>query len=50
MIDENDILTPVQLCNKAKFYLDKLVIVCKGLIEIADKCIEEQKILWVIGY
>ncbi|HAN19446.1 MAG: hypothetical protein A2X13_02105 [Bacteroidetes bacterium GWC2_33_15] len=36
--------------TKWKYYLDKLIIVCKGLIELADKCIEEQRILWVIGY
>jgi len=35
---------------KWKFYLDKLIIVCEGLLELADKCIEEQRILWVIGY
>ena len=32
------------------FYLNKLITLNKGLIEIADKCIEEQKVLWVIGY
>lgn len=36
--------------EKWKFYLDKLIQVNKGLIAITDKCIEEQKILWVIGY
>ena len=36
--------------EKWKFYLDKLIEVNKGLIAITDKCIEEQKILWVIGY
>ncbi len=36
--------------KKWKFYLDKLIILNKGLIEIAEKCIEEQRILWVIGY
>ena len=36
--------------NKWKYYLDKLIIVNQGLIELAEKCIEEQKILWVIGY
>jgi len=36
--------------NKWKMYLDKLIIVCEGLLELADKCIEEQRILWVIGY
>lgn len=33
-----------------RFYLDKLIKVNKGLIDITDKCIEEQRILWVIGY
>jgi len=33
-----------------KFYLDKLIQVNKGIIELTDKCIEEQRILWVIGY
>ncbi|MGE0090636.1 MAG: hypothetical protein AB7S50_14280 [Bacteroidales bacterium] len=33
-----------------KIYLDKLMLVNKGLIELTDKCIEEQRILWVIGY
>ena len=36
--------------DKWKFYLDKLIEVNKGLIAVTDKCIEEQKILWVIGY
>ncbi|MDX9695283.1 MAG: hypothetical protein RBT49_05790 [Bacteroidales bacterium] len=36
--------------SKWKFYLDKLILVNKGLIELTDKCIEEQRILWVIGY
>jgi hypothetical protein len=36
--------------DKWKFYLDKLIQVNKGLVAITDKCIEEQKILWVIGY
>jgi hypothetical protein len=36
--------------EKWKFYLDKLIEVNKGLVAITDKCIEEQKILWVIGY
>lgn len=36
--------------DKWKFYLDKLIKVNKGLVAITDKCIEEQKILWVIGY
>ena len=36
--------------KKWKFYLDKLIELNKGLVEIAEKCIEEQRILWVIGY
>jgi len=36
--------------EKWKFYMEKLILVNKGFIEIADKCIEEQKVLWVIGY
>lgn len=36
--------------DKWKFYLEKLIEVNKGLITVTDKCIEEQKILWVIGY
>ena len=31
-------------------YLNKLIDVNKGLINITDKCIDEQRILWVIGY
>ena len=33
-----------------KKYVDQLITLNKGLIAITDKCIEEQKILWVIGY
>jgi len=33
-----------------RFFLDKLILVNKGIIELTDKCIEEQRILWVIGY
>ncbi|HAF29483.1 MAG TPA: hypothetical protein DCG75_10590 [Bacteroidales bacterium] len=36
--------------KKWKYYLDQLIEVNKGLVEISDKCIEEQKVLWVIGY
>jgi len=36
--------------EKWELYLEKLIEVNKGLIEISDKCIEEQKVLWVIGY
>ena len=31
-------------------YRDSLVKVNKGLIDITETCIEEQRILWVIGY
>ena len=33
-----------------KEYLDRLIKVNKGLIDIVEKCIDEQRILWVIGY
>ncbi len=33
-----------------EYYRDKLIEINKGLIEIAEKCIEEQRVLWVIGY
>jgi len=36
--------------SKWKFYCDKLIDLNKGLIDITNKCIEEQLILWVIGY
>lgn len=36
--------------QKWDFYLDKLIKLNQGLIEITEKCIEEQRILWVIGY
>ena len=31
-------------------YLKKLIKLNEGLIDIAEKCMEEQRILWVIGY
>ena len=31
-------------------YLNKLIKVNKGLLKITDKCIDNQRILWVIGY
>lgn len=31
-------------------YLKQLIELNKGLIEITDKCIEEERVLWVIGY
>lgn len=33
-----------------KNYRDSLIDVNKGLIDITEKCIDEQRILWVIGY
>jgi len=33
-----------------KKYVDQLIELNKGLIAIAERCIEEQKVLWVIGY
>lgn len=36
--------------NQWKEYLDRLIRVNKRLIEIVEKCIDEQRILWVIGY
>lgn len=36
--------------KKWDFYLNKLIKLNKGLIEITDKCIEEERVLWVIGY
>ena len=43
-------LEDVNWKEKWKHYLDQLIEVNKGLIEITDKCLEEQKVLWVIGY
>ncbi|MGM0532120.1 MAG: hypothetical protein ACQER7_12300, partial [Bacteroidota bacterium] len=36
--------------NQWKEYLDRLIKVNEGLIDIVEKCIDEQRILWVIGY
>ncbi|MCG8410653.1 MAG: hypothetical protein MI739_05135 [Bacteroidales bacterium] len=33
-----------------KFYLKKLIELNQDLISITDKCIEEERVLWVIGY
>lgn len=33
-----------------KIYLDKLLEINKGIIDLIDKCVEEERILWVIGY
>lgn len=32
------------------FYLQKLIEINNGLVALIDKCIEEDRILWVIGY
>lgn len=31
-------------------YLEKLLAINKDLIELIDKCVEQERILWVIGY
>ncbi len=36
--------------SKWKDYLKRLIEVNEGLIGITEKCIDEQRILWVIGY
>jgi LPS O-antigen subunit length determinant protein (WzzB/FepE family) len=36
--------------NEWETYLNKLIKVNKGLINIVDKCLDEQRVLWVIGY
>ncbi len=33
-----------------KFYLRRLIVINRGLLSIIDKCIEEERVLWVIGY
>lgn len=33
-----------------KFYLRRLIVINRNLINLIDKCIEEERILWVIGY
>lgn len=33
-----------------KFYLRKLMLINKDLIALADRCLEEEKVLWFIGY
>jgi hypothetical protein len=33
-----------------KFYLRRLIIINRDLIKLIDKCIDEERILWVIGY
>jgi hypothetical protein len=33
-----------------KEYLDKLIEINKDLIALAEKCADEEKIIWVVGY
>ena len=33
-----------------KTYVDKLIIINKEIIELVEKCADEEKILWIIGY
>lgn len=36
--------------EKWKTHLDELIAVNKEIIEIIDKCLENEQVLWVIGY
>ena len=36
--------------NQWEDYLERLIKVNEGLIAIVEKCIDEQRVLWVIGY
>jgi hypothetical protein len=33
-----------------KSYLDKLIIINKEMIALTEKCADEEKIIWVVGY
>ena len=33
-----------------KIYLDRLITINKEMITLAEKCADEEKILWVVGY
>ena len=33
-----------------KSYLDKLMAINKQMVELVEKCADEEKILWVVGY
>jgi hypothetical protein len=33
-----------------KFYLRRLIVINRDLIQLIDQCVEEERILWVIGY
>lgn len=51
----NEFLEKLQVNNKNweqgwNFHLKKLVKVNEGLIQIVQKCINEERILWIIGY
>lgn len=36
--------------KKWKEYVDKLVVINKEIIQLVEKCADEEKILWVVGY
>jgi hypothetical protein len=36
--------------NDWKYYLDKLIAINKEMIVLTEKCADEEKILWVVGY
>ncbi len=33
-----------------KFYLRRLTVINRDLIKLIDRCVDEERILWVIGY
>jgi hypothetical protein len=33
-----------------KSYLDKLIIINKEIVALTEKCADEEKIIWVVGY
>ncbi|PKP38996.1 MAG: hypothetical protein CVT98_03805 [Bacteroidetes bacterium HGW-Bacteroidetes-15] len=33
-----------------KFYLRRLIVINRDLIKLVDRCIEDERTLWVIGY
>ncbi|RPJ78834.1 MAG: hypothetical protein EHM20_02935 [Alphaproteobacteria bacterium] len=36
--------------NEWKSYLSKLIVINKEMISLAEKCADEEKILWIVGY
>jgi hypothetical protein len=36
--------------NEWKNYLSKLIVINKELISLTEKCADEEKILWIVGY